>query len=814
MSSVLQDLRLAWRQVRKDLGFTVTVVLTVALGIGAATAIFSLVDAVWLRPLPFPGQDRLVWLQQRDRSLLLGADAEPLSYPDYFDWRAQSHSFIGLASYRHRTYTLTGTGAAQQLTAIVVSANFFRVLGVHPMLGRSFLPEEEKPGSHIAILSSALWQSAFAGARDIGGRAITLDGERYTVAGVIPADATFPIEQPAPALWTTLGDDAEGKSPRSEQRGNDGLDLLGRLRPGVSVEQARAETSAIARRIALQFPDTNATYDRAIVMPLLDKMIGDFRPALRVLFLAVLLVLLIACANVAGLLLARASRRRAEVAVRVALGAGRWRVARQALAESILLAGCGGAAGVLLASWTLEAMLRFVPAALPRAGGAGLDGTVLAFAITLSLLAGLLFGTVPAWRMAAIHPAAALRDNGRGITSGRRQNRLQAALVIGEIALGLLLLTGAGLLIRSFIAVVHVDPGFDRHGVLTASIYLPGNRYDNGHRLEFYDSLLGELRALPGVESASAAYPMPMGTGSIGVSFQIIGREVPSSDEPSEHLSVVLPGFFHTLHIPVVAGREFDARDKTHSAPVILISRSFARKYFPGENPLGQRIKSDLGDGEVISPVREVVGVVGDVHRKELTKEAEPQYYLPFSQAAITSPTLAIRTAGDPALVAGAVRKIVAALDPDVPVSQTESLDRMVSAAAAQPWFHALLLTSFAVIALLLLAVGLYATLAYMVAQRTAELGLRAALGARGIDLVHLVLGRGLALAAGGIVLGMAASFAATRYLSTMLYGVQPLDAATFAAAPAVLLGVAAVASAIPAWRAARLNPVDSLRDQ
>ncbi len=812
-------MRFAIRQLRKSPGFTVTTILTLAVGIGATTAIFSLVNAVLLRPLPFPQQERLLWLQLADFEPGVPANAqETMSYPNFFDWRAQSHSVTGMACYRQDSTTLTGRGDPQQLESQVVSAEFFRVLGVHPMLGRDFLPGEEKAGVRVAVLSYALWQSTLGSARNVVGGAITLDGHSYTVAGVMPRGFEFPIQNPPPALWTTLADDAAtdapGDTPLTAQRGANLVHVVARLKPGVTVAQARAELSTIARRLATQYPDSNKPYTAAIVGPELEHLIGNFRPALRLLFAAVMLVLLIACANVAGLLLARATRRRSEMALRTALGAGRGQIIRQVLAECVLLSLCGGALGVVLSSWTLEAMLRLVPANLPRAGQISVDGAVLAFATVVSLLTGLLFGVLPAWRMSRLDPSLALRDGGRSVTGGRGQHNLHHWLVVAETAIGLILLAGSGLLIRSFVRVLHVDPGFDPRHVLTASLNLPARAYDREKRIQFYNQLLARLATLPGVRSSAAGWPLPLSNGDIGISFQIEGRPTAPGDEPSEAMSIVTADFFQTMRIPILAGRAFSVRDDIKATPVMMINERFAHRYFPGENPIGKHIKVDLGDGTLKSPVREVVGIAGNVKRQKLTADVDAEYYLPYAQAVITSPPLAIRTAGDPTSLIGALRAQIAGMDRNIPLYRVATMEESVSNAAAQSRFQTLLLGCFAGMALLLSAVGLYAVLSYMVAQRTGEIGVRMALGAQRADVLSLIVRRGLVLALTGIGIGLAAAALLTRFMAGMLYGIQPFDPLTFAVVAALLLVVSMAASFAPAYRAARLDPMETLRDQ
>ena len=811
MLTLLQDLRFTIRQLRKSPGFSITTIMTAALGIGATTAMFSLVNAVLLRPLPFPQPDGLVWLQQDDQSLGL---AEPLSYPDFFDWRSQSHSFTGMASYRNDSVTLTGSGDPQHLSGQVVSSEFFRVLGVRPMLGRDFLADDEKPGARVVMLSHRLWRSTFGSAADIAGRAITLDGHRYTVAGVMPADFAFPIQNPPPLFWTTLADNAVGDPPFTVQRGADMLDVIARLKPGISLPQARAELSGIAHNIAVQYPDTNKSYTAAIVQREIEHVTGDTRPALRLLFASVGLVLLIACANVAGLLLARASGRRPELALRTALGARRGGIVRQLVVESVFLSVCGGALGVLFSSWIPEALLRFVPENLPRADRIAVDGAVLIFASVVSVLTGLLFGVLPAWRVSRLDPMLALREGSRGVTAGGGHYHLHNWLVIAETALGLVLLVGSGLLIRSFVRVLQVDPGFDPRQVLTASLSLPEPPYSQQQTVQFYARLLPRLAALPGVQSVAAGYPLPLGPGHVGVSFQIEGHPVAKGDEPSEQLSVVTPDFFRTIRIPILSGREFTWRDGAKAPPVIIINERFARKYFSGQNPVGKHMKSDLNDGTFNAPVREIVGVVGDVKRQSLTTEDEPIYYLPWTQAVITSPTLCIRTAGDPTNLIGALRGQLAQMDRSVPLFRVSTLENAVYRAAAQPRFQTLLLSCFAAMALLLSAVGLYAVLSYMVVQRTVEIGVRLALGAQREDVLKLILRRGLMLALMGVVIGLGASALLTRFMTGLLYGIRPLDPATLVAVTAILLLVSLIASGAPAYRAARFDPMQTLRDQ
>jgi predicted permease len=814
MSSLLQDLRFAIRQLRKSPGFALTTVLTLALGIGATTAIFSLINTVLLRPLPFPEPDRVMSAMALDTSVRKSGIPGNLSYPDFFDWRSRNHSFEAIACHRRDGLTLTGSGTPQQLEAEVVSSDLFRALGVNPILGRGFVLDDEKPGTHVAVLSHETWQSLFGADPTVVGRTITLDRNNYTVLGVMPKGFQFPIQNPAPALWVTLADDATGKDPMTAQRGMQALTLVGRLKPGVTVQQANADLSLIARNLSTQYPDTNKTETGATVVPELENLVGNTSSALHVLFAAVLFLLLIACANVAGLMLTRASRRQSEMAVRSALGASRFGIIRQVLVESIVLSLGGGAVGIALSVVLLKTMLRFVPQNLPRLDQVSVDGQVLVFAVVASMLTGILFGVLPAWRMSRLDPSLALREGTRSVTSGRGQHRLNNILVVAETAIGLVLLVGAGLLIHSFVRVLNVDPGFDPHHVLTASLNLPENQYPNLKKVQFYDELLSRLAALPGVESVAAGFPLPLGRGNIGISFSIEGRPVAKGDEPGEAAGIVTPDFFRTMRIAVLSGRAFMPTDDSKSPPVAIINQAFARKYFPGENAIGKHFKPGLGDGILEEPMREIVGVVADVKQRGITAEMPPQFYLPFKQAIVFSPPIAIRTSGDPLSLIGPVRAQLAAVDSNIPLYRIRTLDDYVSLSAAQPRFQTVLITFFATMALLLSAIGLYAVLSYMVAQRTLEIGLRLALGAQREDVLGLILRRGLILAVTGLGIGLFVSLLLTRFLAEMLYGVRPFDPLTFVGVSAVLLLVSLIASSAPAFRAARLDPMRTLREQ
>ncbi len=818
MRALLQDLRFAIRQIRKAPGFAITTVLTIALGVGATTAIFSLVNTVLLQPLPFAEPDRLMSvaarsdrLQQTERTT-----GQSLSYPDFFDWRAQNKSFSALASYHDSDFAMTGVGDPRHLTGHVVSADFFRVLGVNPALGRDFTADDENTGVRTVILSHELWESAFGSATDIVGRGVTLNNKTFTVAGVMPKGFIFPIENPVPVLWTSLGDDkySPDGDPMTGQRGAHFLDVVGRLKPGVSAAQAQADLGVIAGNLSKQYPDSNRHYVGAVVQTELERLVGETRPALRLLFAAVCFLLLIACANVAGLLLARSTRRRPELAIRTALGASRGQIVRQMLVESVLLALLGGGVGILLSIGLLRALLRFATVDLPRINQASLSGGVLLFAILISVVTGLLFGVLPAWRASKVDPSRALRDGTRTSSAGRGQHRLQDSLVVAETAIGLMLLVGSGLLIHSFVRILQVDPGFDRSNLLTASLSLPEARYTEAQQIQFYDELLLRVKALPGVQSGSAGWPLPLTGSGIGITFDIEGHPLAPGDRNASRASLAEPGLFRTLRIPLLRGREFQPSDTAKSNPVVIISQSFARKYFPDVDPIGKHITPGLSDDTVKEVPREIIGIVGDVRERRLTEDEEPEQYLPFAQAAVISPKLIIRTSVDPLTIISSLRAQVASVDRNLPLFDVKTMDDLVSEATARRRFQALLLTCFAAAALLLSAIGLYGLLSYLVVQRTLEIGVRIALGAQRATVLKMFVRRGLTLATLGLAIGLVVSLLGTRVMSGMLFGVRPFDPVTFVLVSGILLLVALVASSVPAYRAATLDPMKTLRDQ
>lgn len=817
MITLFQDIRFGLRMLRKSPGFTVIALITLALGIGANTAIFSIVNAVLLRPLPFPEPERLIFMT----SALTNANNVSLpfgtSYPDFLDWRATAKSFSGMASYHNDSVTLTGLDQPLHLNAEVVSGDFFNVLGIQPMLGRGFIREEEKPGTRVVVLSHQLWESAFHGDRGIVGRTITLDKQNYTVVGVMPAGFMFPIANEPPSLWRTFSRDAETSDPKDHpmtaQRGAHFLDVVARLKPGVTLVTAREELNTITRNLALQYPDENKKFSSATVTTEREHLVGDSRPGLIVLFLSVVFVLVIACVNVANLLLVRASKRSREIAVRAALGAKRIRVVRQMLIESVVLALAGAVLGIPLAMWALKLFIHLNAQDLPRMQSAGLDGMVLAFTAAIAVLTSVAFGLVPALRASSTNLTKFMKE-GRGTTASNAHQRLRGALVIAETALGLMLLVVAGLLLRSFHRILSVDPGMNPQNVLTLTFDLPEKKYSEQQQVQFYTQLLPRLQALPGVASAAGVLPLPLSNNDITISFQIEGRPVPRSDEPSAEIKIATPNYFHTMNIPVLSGRDFSERDDLTSTGVVIVNQAFAQKYFPNENPLGKRFTPGASNHGKPQP-REIIGVVGNVKSQRLDAQDLPEYYVPLSQLNFGAMTVCLRTSVEPHSITSGVRSVVASMDPDLPLYDIKTMGEYLSTTLAAPRFQTMLLEAFAGLALLLTGIGLYGVISYAVTQRTHEIGVRITLGASRASVVRMVLKSGLQLTGIGIAIGVVFSLIAARFataFSSLLFGIKATDTATFVAVVLMVGVVSLLACYIPAYRAAKVDPMIALR--
>jgi len=800
METLFQDLRYGARMLIKQPGFTVIAVIALALGIGANTAIFSVVNTVLLRPLPYNDSDRLMTL--RSYNIPKHPDFS-VSPGDFLEWQKQSESFQSMGTYRTASYNLIGNGDPERLRAARFSAGLITMLGVTPLIGRDFLPEEDQEGrGGVAIISYSLWQRLFGADPNVAGQPLALSGESYTVVGVMPADFKFP--ESGIDIWTPVAFDADAR----QSHGAHYMNVIARLKPDVSPEQAQSEMDTIAGRLREQFPDSNTGW-YARVTPMLDYAVARIKPALIVLICAVAFVLLIACANVANLLLVRASSRQKEIAIRTAMGAGRLRIARQLLTESVLLAILGGGAGLLLAAWGIDALLALAPQNLPRVKDVAIDSRALLFTLSLTILTGLIFGLAPALQASKPDLNETLKDTGRGSTAGMRRKRLRNTLVIAEVALALVLLIGGGLMMRSFLKLQQVNPGFNPKNVMSVAISLPDRKYDEeAQQTAFLNQLIEKVSAVPGVEAVAGTNVLPI-IGQFSLGFKIEGQPAgANSDLPSTNYYAVTPGYFKTMGIPILRGRDFTERDKIDSTRVVAINETMAKRYFPNEDPIGKRIHITMNR----ETWREIVAVTGDVKQGELTEETTPQTYEPFAQEPSSYQVLVVRGDSDPTKLTSAIRSQVLAIDSEQPLMSVNTLEQILSDAVAQQRFSMLLLGIFAAVALTLAAVGLYGVMSYLVAQRTHEIGVRMALGASSRDVLKLVVGQGMALALIGVGLGLTAAFFLTRLMESLLFGVSATDTVTFALISAMLTGVSLLASYIPARRAMKVDPMIALR--
>ena len=816
---MLTDVRFALRQLIKSPGFSIVAIATLALGIGANTAVFSVINGVLLRPLPFNDAHELVNLTHVDPRQ--PQESYPLSYPDFVDWQALNQACQHMAVYTLNDFTLKAENdEAALLQGAIVSADLFRVLRVSPILGRDFVAADDEPGARVVILSYAIWQRDFGGDPHVIGQTIPLSGINYLVIGVMPAGFSFPVQNSAVQLWTSLArfrESLDGGPPFAAARDNHFLSAIGRLRANVSVEQAQANLTLVANALAQQYPDTNA-HVSARVTPLLKILTQPVRPALLILLGAAACVLLIGCANVANLLLARAIVRQREISIRAALGASRRRIIGQLLTESVLLALIGGALGILLAMWGTTGIAALLPSNFPRAAEIGLDAHALGFSAAISLVTGILFGLAPAWRVSHADISAALTESGsRGSTESGRNKQLRSMLVIAEVALALVLLTSAGLLMQSFWRLQRASLGFDPTNALTGNTLLSRYSYPEPQdSVRFYETLLERLRALPEVRSVTAGTPLPLSEGDWEPAVIIEGRPpTKSAERPDTKLRIVAPGYFRSMGITLRAGREFDQRDRIDSNPVVIVNETLARKFFPNENALGKHIapQSNIGPGE--APMREIVGVVADVKFGGPETEPFPESYVPHSQYGVRWLTLVVRTESPNSFaLASSVRQVLSEIDKGVPFYNVQTLEQYRTACLARPRLASVLLGIFASIALLLTAIGLYGVIAYSVAQRRQEIGIRLALGAQKADVLKLVIGSGIKLAVAGVLAGFVAALGLTRLLANLLYGIQPIDAPTLSAVAILLAAISLLASWIPARRASQLDPIVTLRSE
>jgi putative ABC transport system permease protein len=794
-----QDLRYGLRTMRRSPGFAAVAVFTLALGIGANTAIFSVVNAVLLRPLPYRDPARLV--------TVLHDGWKPVAPANFLDWREQSRSFESIAAAQLWSLTLTGLDRPEQLDVLQTSAEMFQVLGVDAALGRTYGAGEDQPGrEQVVVLSHGFWQRRFGGATDVVGRQVTLDGEPYTVVGVMPPDFQFaPFWATHAEAWLPLN-----LGQRVNDRRGQSLRVFARLKPGVTQGQAQAEMETINRRLAEQHPRENEGLTVS-VDPLHEKVVGKSRPALLIILGAVGFVLLIACANVTNLMLAKSALRQREIAVRIALGAGRWRIVRQLLTESLLLSVAGGGAGLLLASWSNTALASLSPDTLPRVRTASLDPSVLLFTLGLSVFVGLLFGLAPALRSTKSDLTESLKSRAQGSARGRRHERVRQLLVVGEVAVSLVLLIGGGLMMRSFLRLTSVDPGFDPRGVTTATVRLAGPRYaSDEQRAAFFQRLTTQLGSLPGVKSVSAINHIPLGGDVWTFGFKVEGRPAPPDGErPSAVYRVVRPDYFRAVGAALLQGRDFTERDDASAPGVVIVNEALARRQWPGEEPLGKRITVN---GESVKS-REVVGVVRNLKQGEWASAPQPEMYLPHLQAASPrSMTLVIRAAPDTPEIGPGVRREVWAIDKDLPVSQVRRMDDVVAESVGPQRFNTLLIGLFAATALILATVGVYGVMSHAVAQRTHEIGVRMALGARGRHVLGMIIRQGLVLTLIGLAVGLAGALALMRVMNSLLYEVSATDPLVFGGVAAALTLSALLACYIPARRAMKVDPMVALR--
>jgi putative ABC transport system permease protein len=813
MKDLLQDLRYSLRLLVKNYGFTLVALITLALGIGANSAIFSVVNAVLLKPLPYKEPERLVMMNHHYPKLDLKASVSAIGYQHYRD---NNQTFENLTAFTNWQVNLTGSGEPERLSGITVTPTFFSTLGIDPARGRVFSSDEDKPGQNkVVVLSDGLWRRRFGADPNILNQTIVLNGESYNVIGIMPEGFQFGrefgqvVDLFAPLTFTDA--QLQVRQWRSEF-----LTVLARLRPGVTLGQAQADMDSIADNVRQQYFGGGDAADPnswgLLLRSVHELVVGDIRPALLVLLGAVGLVLLIACANVANLLLARAASRQKEVAIRAALGASRMRMIRQFLTESVVLALIGGTLGTLLAVWGINALLKLNNNLIPRSQEIGLDSRVLFFTLGLSLFTGILFGLVPALQSSRTDLHDTLKEGGRSGSAATKRH-VRSVLVVAEIALALVLLIGAGLLIRSFTKLQDVNPGFTAQNLLVMQVALPGNQYDEPQKIDnFYQQALHNIESLPGVQSVGVASTVPMSGSNSSGSFSIEGRTVqPGEMSPWGNRWLAGATYFQTMNIPLIKGRYFDDRDVATSQPVAIIDETMQRKFWADEDPIGKRIAFQR-DPQGNPIWREIVGVVGHVRHRGLEGESPVQYYLPHRQLPNGGMFVVVRTANEPSSLASAVRGSIQAADRELPVYRVTTMDQVVADSMTQRRFAMTLLGIFAAVALVLASVGLYGVMAYSVTQRTHEIGIRMALGARTADVLRMVVGQGMVLALIGLGIGLVAALGLTRLMTTLLFGVSATDPLIFAILPLVLAGVAMAASWIPARRATRVDPMIALR--
>ena len=812
METLILDIRYSIRNLLKRPGFAAIVIVTLGLGIGANTAIFSVVNAVLLRSLPFHNPEQLVTLWERNPKQ--GYEQNPPAAGNFVDWRDQNHVFAQMAIYApSKRFNLALGDQPDRITGAAVSSSLFELLGISPVQGRVFTAEEEQPGrDQVVLVSYNFWKRRLAAVSNPLGQTITLDSKSYTIVGVMPQGFQFPggsgtvlgtFTAATADLWVPLVLDEE----TLRQRSSHSLNVIGRLKPGVTVAQATAEMDEIQQRLEQHYPNFYVGSNVKLV-PLAEQVVGTARRPVLVLWGAVAFVLLIGCANIANLLLSRSTSRAKEIAVRAALGAGRVRIIRQLLTESLVLSFAGGIAGVVLAAWGVRILSTIVPTNFPRREEIGLDGWVLVFTLLISLLTGVIFGLAPALQSTKMDLTEALKAGGRSSAAAGGRHRLRSLLVIVETALALVLLIGAALMIQSFLRLEHVNPGFKTDHVLTMELSLPANSYPRPQRSTFFQQLVEQSKALPGVQAVAAAKHLPLSGDNMNFAFDIEGHPFPPGKSPGADCRFVTSDYFKALGIPLISGRLLSDSDGAQAPQVLLINESMARRYFPNEDPIGKRLVLGINNF-----TGQIVGVIGDVKHVSLDAETNDEIYAAYSQAPFwTDMTLLVRTTGEPMSIAGSMRNEIAALDGRVPIGKVRTMETITAESVAQPRFRTLLLGLFGIAALLLAAVGIYGVMSYAVTQRTHEIGIRMALGAQVSDVRRLVIGNGMTLALVGVATGLAGSFALTRLMASLLFGVAATDVATFAAVSGGLIAVALAACYIPARRATKVDPLVALR--